>query len=217
MRRLAPLAAVIALAAGCGPTGVSSPAASASPSPVPSAAGPASATPAASASTLATPTPSPITVPVPVTIKMTIDGKPANVAPLAYLLPVLVIGNTSFFWNVGTLAKRGEENVGQGYGLLKEGEGNVTLHMKIGGATTGAKALRTLTDAEFKGAVNMTYKEGPKNLTWYANAQNFSTGSFTVEAGVVTFKLTATIAGDAKANDGTTRKFDIEIVGLPTP
>lgn len=130
---------------------------------------------------------------------------------------MVVTGNTSFFWNVGTLAKSGEANIGQGYGLLKEGEGNVTLHMKYVGEMTGAAALRTMTDAEFKSGVNMTYKEGPKNLTWFANAQNYSTGSLAVEGGVVTFKLTATIAGDAKANDGTTRKFDIEIVGLPKP
>lgn len=215
MRHFVTLAAVIALAAGCGPTGVSSAGTSSSPSPAPSASSIASATPSASASAMATPKPSPTAVPV--TLKMTIDGKPATVEPIAYLLPVTITNNTSFYWNIGTFAKSGESNIGQGYGLLKEGEGNVTLHMKYSGGTLGAEALRTMTDAEFKSGMSMTYKEGPKTLTWYANAQNYSTGSFTVDGDVVTFKLTATIAGDKRGNDGTTRKFDIEIMGLPKP
>lgn len=209
MRHIVPIAAFLALVAGCSPAGVNSP--SGSPSPGPSA--PAQV-PGAPAVPVATPTAIPTAVPI--TVKMTIDGKPATIEPLAYLLPVTITSNTSFFWNVGTFAKSGESNIGQGYGLLKEGEGNVTLHMKYA-ESTGAAALRTMTDAEFKSGFGMTYKEGPRCLTWHANSQNFSTGSFTVEGGVVTYKVTATIAGDKKGNDGTTRKFDIELVGLPRP
>jgi hypothetical protein len=214
MRHHVTLAALVLLAAGCSPNAGTAPKASAAPSTAPSATNSPSTTTSTTSSPAATPKPA--ATAAPVTLKLTIDGKPATIEPLAYLLPVTVTGNSSFFWNIGTFAKSGEGNIGQGYGLLKEGEGNVTLHMKFVGDTSGAAALRTMTDAEYKVGMNMTYKEGPKALVWYANSQNLTSGSFTVDDKGVTFKLVATIAGD-KNNDGTTRTFDMEIGGLPKP
>lgn len=118
----------------------------------------------------------------------------------------------STFWNIGKFADSGEANIGQGYGILAEGEGNITL--TIGCRTT---SMRTLTDAEIKGATNMTYKEGPKCLTWYANGQDAKTASFTVTGATAAFKLTADIVGKKSESDGTTRSFAIEITGLPVP
>jgi hypothetical protein len=125
------------------------------------------------------------------------NGKAATIKALAYPLPQVM---NSTYWNIGKFADSGEANIGQGYGILAEGEGNITLHMKM----PDDKGLRTLTDAEINGATNMTYKEGPKCLTWYANGQNLKTGSFTVTGATATFKLTADIAGKPRALQFTT-------------
>lgn len=215
MHRFVAVATIAALAAACGPSpgatpGAStSPAASKAPSPGSSA--------AASAAPVVVATPTPARTPSPVTLKVTIDGKPATIEPLAFVTQTPGTGNLSLFWNVGAFAKSGEANIGQGYNILKEGEGNITIHMKMPLTADNQLDLRTLTESEFAGAANMTYKEGPRALVWYANGQRDTGGSFTVEGDTITFKMTAEIAGNKRENDGTAHKFDIEITGLPKP
>lgn len=209
MRRFALLAAFATLAAACGPNPGATPGASPSPG--------ASKAPSTTASTpiiVSTPTPRP--TPMPVTLTITVDGKPANVQPVAWLTQVPGTGNASLFWEVGGFANATGGNIGRGIGRLKEGEGNVTIHMKMP-LKDDKLDLRTLTEGEFAGAANMTYKEGPSAYEWYANGQTDTSGSFTVEGGVITFKMTAEIAGDKRGNDGTARKLDITISGLPKP
>lgn len=213
MRRYAAVLTLATLVSACGPAANPTPGASSSQAPSPAtgaSAAPGGASPAATTTPAGPATPQP---PAPVTLKITVDGKPGNVEAISTysLAPGFT---TSVFWSIGALAKH-TGNIGAGYGLLKEGEGHLTLHIKMPDPD-GAFNLRTLTEAEYKGATSLIYKEGPKSYVWGANGHN-GTGTFTVEGDTVTFKITATVPGNKRENDGTPRVLDVEVSGLPRP
>lgn len=235
MRHLAP-ALVVALLAGCTATATGSvtPGSSASPStsasPKASNAPGASTAPAASASPAASARPGAVatvvpgtSVAVPVTAKLTVDGKPGEIEPLASFHNAPG-SNGSIFWDMGIYAKTPGQ---QPTGALAEGKFTCTVHFAAANADPNFFAnVRTLTDAEFMQAVKFTLREGvmnesPKILItreWYMDFRTPDSGlkgSLTRTGDTATFKIAGKMPED-KYN-GKAHEVDLEVSGLPLP
>jgi hypothetical protein len=157
--------------------------------------------------------------PAPVTVTLKVNGSPVTIEGIASwsLSPA---STTSVFWEVGAIAR----STGPKEGILKSGEFGLSIHVNHSAMQGFAYNLVTLTPDEYKGAANCTLRAGPDaakfEMVWSAKGKDGMSGEFTVDnAGVVTFKMIATMPGDPvrRENDGTPRTVEVTVSGLPKP